>query len=91
MSHRLVDELGDQDDGGDDTDDETDGADDDVEVGEGHDVGDAEEEDEEGENKKTNTNDEMYGDQSHYNIIWEKKIQKGQTFGPGIFLPHTLC
>ena len=69
MSHGLIDELGDQDNGRDDADHETDGAHDYVEVGEGHDVGDAEEEDEKGENEKTNSDDEMDGDQSHYNIM----------------------
>ena len=69
MSHGLIDKLGDQDNGSHDTDHEADGAHDDVEVSEGHDVGDAEEEDKKGEDEKTDSNDEMYGDQSHYNIM----------------------
>ena len=60
VGHRVVDELGHEDNGCDNTDHKTDSADDNVKVGESHDGSDAEEGDEEGEDEKANPDNKMY-------------------------------
>ena len=65
MSHGLVDELGDEDDGSDDTGHEADGAHDDVEVCKIHDVAESKEANKESQDENTDTNYEVYCDHPH--------------------------
>ena len=69
VSHGLVDEFGDKDDGSDDAGDEADGADEDVEVGEAHGgavgLGEAEET-EEDDQEDTDTNNQVDSDKTHH-------------------------